>query len=80
MGLGSLKWPLTFYIIGYCYEHGLGLMTSQRFLLSVSGGLELHSWITQVEFMSGWGFILLVYEYFVNQWCWYLAYYMVILL
>ena len=80
MGLGSTRGPLTCNILAYYYEHkhGLWLMTSQRVLLSVNGGMRLHTCIAQVDIKSGCGLVLLCYEDYVNQCCWYSVCYVVI--
>ena len=63
LNLGSMRRPFTFYTLAYYYdhEHRLLLMTSQRVLLSVSGGMWLHTYILQVDFKSGCGVLLLWY-------------------
>ena len=83
LGLCSMGVPLNWVPweeLSYCYEHGLWLMASQRALLSVSGGMILHSCIAQVDFKSGCDLVLLCYEDCVNQCYWYSVWYMVILL
>ena len=40
-------------------------MTSQRVLLSVNGGMRLHTCIAQVDIKSGCGLVLLCHE----DWC-----------
>ena len=52
---------LTCYILSYFYEHerGLWLMKSQTDVLSASGGMRLYSCIEQLNFKSGYGFVMI---------------------
>ena len=59
---------------------GLWLTTSQRVLVSVNDGMEIHSCIAYVDFKSVFCLVLLIYEDCVNQCYWYLVFYAVILL